>query len=127
MTSLEFTVAGAQQRLQAALETVAGIRVPDVGVSVSPPAAIIGPPRLTWGGYGSVGTGVLTVQWNVYLVMPVNQYAVANLLALVETVTCAIEKYTPGVVLSSGPGSYTSPGGALPAYVITVQMEPGAF
>jgi hypothetical protein len=54
-----------------------------------------------------------------------NQYAIDTLLSLVSSVAQAIEQFTPGVVLGSGPGVYPSPSGPLPAYTILVQMEVG--
>lgn len=124
--SLENHLLDAQNRLQAALLTVDGLRVPDVSQSVSPPAAVIGPPKLSWDGYGTVGGAVLSTQWNIYLILSVSQYAINNLMSMVAKVTAAIEKYTPGIVLSAAAGSYVSPTGALPAYVIVVMMEPGS-
>jgi hypothetical protein len=116
-------VAAAAERLNTALRMIPELRVPNISESISPPAAVVGPPQLTWRGYGSVGVGPITAQWNIYLVVSVSQFAIDQLLALVAQVTDVIENFTPGVVLSSGPGSYTSTGGALPAYVITCQME----
>ena len=125
MTHALTPVAVAVQRLAAALSTIPDLRVvTSVAASVSPPAAVIGPPKLAWRVYNA-GSQPITGQWNVHLVMPMNQYAMDTLLSLIAAVASAIETYTPGVVASSGPSTYPSPSGALPSYVLTVQMEPG--
>jgi hypothetical protein len=117
-------VATATQRLAWAASTVPGLRVStSVSAPITPPAVVVGPPKLVWRGYGSSGNEPTTGQWNVYLVVTMNQYASDALLALVGPVSAAIERFTPGVVISSAPGTYPSPTGALPAHVITVQLE----
>jgi hypothetical protein len=98
--------------------------VTTVAAIVAPPAIVIGPPRLRWSDYGSSFSGVpTTAQWNIYLVVAQNQYAIDNLLAQVASITNMIERQTEGVVIGAGPGLYPSPSGALPAYIIVVQME----
>jgi hypothetical protein len=117
-------VAAAHQRLADAINTVPNLRVVTaVGSSITPPAVVIGPPRLNWRGVGTVGAQPLTAQWNVYLVTGMNTYAIDNLLALVGSITGAVESFTPGVVLNAGPGLYPSPNGNLPAYIIVCQQE----
>jgi hypothetical protein len=117
-------VAAASQRLADAVSIVPDLRVvTSVAQSVSPPAVVIGPPRLSWFGYGIPGGQPTSGQWNVYLVVSLNAYAIDVLLELVASIASAIERYTKGVVVGSGPGVYPSPNGALPAYVITVQCE----
>jgi hypothetical protein len=99
--------------------------VTTVAATVSPPAVVVGPPTLSWDGVGSIVTGQpTTAQWSVYLVVAQNQYAIDVLLSLVTQITAAIEQFTSAVVLGARPGIYPSPQGNLPAYVITVQMEP---
>lgn len=118
-------VAHAHQRLSEALSTVPDVRVTtSVVTSTSPPALVVGPPRLRWTDYGSTFSGQpTTAQWNIYLVTPMNQYAIDVLLSHIATITSTIERLTPGVVLAAGPGYYPSPSGPLPAYIILVQAE----
>jgi len=119
-------VAHASQRLAEVVAMVPGNNrvVTTVAAIVSPPAIVIGPPRLRWSDYGSSFSGVpTTAQWNVYLVVAQNQYAIDSLLNQVASITNMIERQTEGVVIGAGPGLYPSPSGALPAYIIVVQME----
>jgi hypothetical protein len=114
-------VATATARLAFAANTLPEVRVfTSVVAPISPTAVVIGPPRMNTRGYGRL----LTVQWNVYLVVAVNQYAVDTLNALAQTLIDAIERLTPAVVMSSGPSTYPNPtGGVLPAYVLVTQQE----
>jgi hypothetical protein len=89
---------------------------------ISPPAIVIGPPRLFWRTYNAGGAPT-TGQWNVYLIVAFNQYAQDSLLSMVSLLGNSIEVGTPGVILSAAPGIYPSPVGGLPCYVVTVQME----
>lgn len=127
MTNPLSPVAYASSRLADAIRTVPGARVvTTVAASVSPPAVVVGPPRLMWSDYGSLMCSgqPTTCQWNVYLVVALNQYAIDYLLNQVASITSAIEDLTPAVVLGCGPGFYPSPDGSMPAYIITVQAEP---
>lgn len=116
-------VADAGRVIASALETIPDLRVfVGIGQQITPPAAIVGPPKLTWSGYSQSGqprTGI----WSVYLTVPFNPAALDTLLGLIGTVTGAIENSTPAVVLSANPGVYPSLGGALPAYQIMVEMD----
>lgn len=99
--------------------------VTNVASPITPPSAVVGPPKLFWTGYnqgGDPGTGT----WSVYLVVAQTQYAMEGLLGMVASVSEAIENGTPGVVLGAGPGTYPSPQGPMPAYVIQAQMDFGA-
>jgi hypothetical protein len=78
---------------------------------------------LAWRDYNLAGAQPTSAQWNVYLVVSLNQYAIDELLSLVASVADAIERYTPGIVVGSVPGTYPSTNGPLPAYTITVQAE----
>lgn len=110
------------------LADAAKLSLPDLAVvtnvvaPITPPAVIIGPPRLFWRTYNAGGQPT-TGQWNIYLIVALNQYAQDSLLSMVPQLCSAIEVGTPGVILSAGPGIYPSPQGGLPTYVITVQME----
>lgn len=116
-------VARACQEIANAVKTVAGLRVDTtIARTVTPPAVIVGPPRLEWGGYGRHGLPQ-TATWNVYLVVALGEYSIDQLLDTVADVTAAIEVHSRGVVHSAGPGSYPSPQGPLPCYVIVCQAE----
>lgn len=98
--------------------------VTTVAAPVTPPAVVVGPPRLRWSDYGSSLSGIpTTAQWNIYLVVAQNQYSIDDLLRDVASITNIIERLTEGVVIGCGPGAYPSPVGSLPAYIIVVQME----
>lgn len=127
MTAPLTPVAAASKRIADAVSSVPDLRVvTTVATPITPPAAVIGPPRLNWMGEASFGAGQPTTgQWNVYLVVAMNQYSIDVLLSQVAAVTTAIERLTPGVVLGAGPGIFPSPSGPLPAYTIMVQMEVG--
>lgn len=116
-------VAMACHEIADAVKTVAGLRIDTtIGRTVSPPVVVVGPPRLEWGGYGQHGLPQ-TATWSVYLVVALGEYSIDHLLDNVSAVTAAIEMYSRGVVHSAGPGSYPSPQGPLPCYVITCQAE----
>lgn len=118
--ALERTVAS----MMFALGTVPGYRVINsVVMPVTPPAIIIGPPRLSVRGYVAAGAGVTTAQFNVYLVVAANQYAIENLRTVAQQVMFALERWTEGVVMSSVPGVYPSPVGSLPTFIVTYQSE----
>lgn len=118
-------IAQASQRLAAAISAVPGLRVTTaIAAPVSPPAVVIGPPRLRWNDYGSFFSGQPTsAQWAVYLVVSMNQYSLDRLLEDVAAIAEVIERDTTAVVIACGPGIYPNPTGSLPAYVIVVQGE----
>lgn len=118
-------VARASQRLVESLTAVPGLRVAtSIVAPVSPPAVVVGPPRLRWSDYGTFGSGQpSSVQWTVYLVVAMHQYSLDALLADVARIVEVIERDTTAVVLAAGPGIYPNPTGGLPAYVIVVQAE----
>jgi hypothetical protein len=127
MTNALSPVAQASQRLAEAIMSLPGDRrvITTVASAVSPPAIVIGPPRLRWSDYGSSFSGQpTTAQWHVYLVVALNQYAIDELLADVAAITDIIERQTEAVVIGCGPGLYPSPQGPLPSYIIVVQGEP---
>jgi hypothetical protein len=107
-----------------ALSTIPDFRVvTSVAMPVSPPALVIGPPRITVRGYTFAGSGVTTVGMNIYTVAAMNQYAIDVLRPVVVQVMYALEFYTEGVVINTVPGVYPSPVGALPAFITTYQTE----
>ncbi|MGH3795944.1 MAG: hypothetical protein ACRDS0_36890 [Pseudonocardiaceae bacterium] len=128
MTTALSQVAAASQRIADAVS----LGVPTLSVvtnvvaPISPPAVVIGPPKLYWRGYNQGGQPT-TGAWNVYLVTALGMYALEQLLSLVASISAAIELHTPGVVLGAGPGVYPSPQGGLPAYIISTQLDFGAL
>jgi hypothetical protein len=110
--------------IEFALASVPDFRIINsVALPVAPPALVIGPPRLSVRGYSFAGTGLTTAQFNIYIVVVMNQYAIDILRSIIASVMYALERFTPGIVLSSVPGVYPSPGGPLPAYIVTFQQE----
>jgi hypothetical protein len=110
--------------IEFALATVPDFRIINsVALPVVPPALVIGPPRLSIRGYSYAGAGLTTAQFNIYVVVVMNQYAIDSLRTIIASVMNALERLTPGIVLSSVPGVYPSPGGSLPAYIVTYQIE----
>lgn len=97
--------------------------MPSVAMPVAAPALVVGPPRMSVRGYTYAGAGVTTVQFNIYVVVAMNQYTIDNLRAVIQSVMYALERHTPGIVMGSVPGVYPSPSGALPAYIVTFQQE----
>jgi hypothetical protein len=120
-------MSGAQRAvavIEFALATIPGFGVVgSVAMPVTPPALVIGPPRMSVRGYTYAGAGVTTAQFNIYVVVPMNQYAIDELRQVGTTVMYALERYTPGVVMGAVPGVYPSPTGVLPAYIVTFQVE----
>ncbi|MEV6646050.1 hypothetical protein [Amycolatopsis sp. NPDC051371] len=117
MTSIQDAAAA----LVAALSIVDKLRVyQDPGATVQGVGAIIGPPSVTWGSYGSsVPTEASFV---VHLVVPFDQYATARLYELVEPVVAAIEADPLFTVASASPGLLPQGGTQLPTYALTVDV-----
>lgn len=110
----------AGERIAAALRTVPDLRVslgPPAGLS--PPAAVVWYPRLEWTGFcpGGPARG----QWAVYLVVNLSEYAPGQLLGLIGSVTAAIDTVDGAVVTRATPGVY--PAANQPAYEIEIEME----
>jgi hypothetical protein len=126
VTSALTSVATAHQRIVTVLSAVAGMRVVGaIAAPITPPAAVVGPPRLGWKGESGIGGQPLTGQWDIFLVVSLNQYSIDVLMSIVAELVVALETHTPGVVMGASPGTYASPNGAMPAYIISLQMEVG--
>ena len=111
--------ADAAAALYAALSTVNGVLVArGTGVPVDPPAAIVGPPRLTRGRYNTVEPTEATFQ--VAVVVAWSEYTLDELLRLEPLVSAAIYEHTGAAVGDSSPGSWNAGGVDLPAYLIDV-------
>lgn len=113
----------AGEQIADALRTVPDLRVAvGLGRPVTPPAAVVGFPRLDWSGYcaGAPTRG----HWVVYLISPLDEYAWSRLLELVGPVAAAVDGHTGGVVTSAAPILYPASGqGDLPCYEIQIEME----
>lgn len=110
-------------RIEFALRTIAvtpPLRVSNsIAQPMVPPGVVIGPPRTTMArAYNSKGP--IAAQWLVYLISPVNEYAMEWLGSVLDPVIAAIERWSPGVVMGSTPGMFPSPTGMLPAHILTV-------
>lgn len=116
-------VLDAQAVIARALEGVSGLRVvTGLGQALIPPVAVVGPPTLTWEGYGREHP--TSGAWPVYLVASLTEFATATLLDLIDIVALAIDKETAGIVRSATPSLYPSGDqGDLPCYLIEVEME----
>lgn len=107
--------------LTAAVGSVEGIRAStDPGGALDPPAAIVGPPALTFGGPTSDPVGARFV---VIIAVAFDDRAIDRLFEFLPEVTAAIESLTDGVIINAVPGAWQSNQTALPCYEITVEMS----
>lgn len=110
MTALE----DAHEALYAALDAVEGLSVPrDMSAALSPPAAILAPPRLSW---GTVRTEPTEATFTVYVVVRDDKYAMGRLWSWVQTVVDAIDGTADATFTEAEPALYQN----LPAYEIPV-------
>ena len=112
-------------RLYDALATVDGLRIArGVGVRLDPPAVLVAPPRLRWGGFGPEPT---EATFTVPVCVRADERAMVELMRWTPLVVEAIDGIEGRVaVQSADPGLWTSGGGVdLPAYLI--QVEVGLF
>lgn len=115
------TVEEAALALEAALKTVPGIRVyTDPGATVDPPAALLGPPQLTWSDPGPEPTSGRFV---VVLMVAADERAMSRLWGLVPQVVAAVENTDDAVVKAANPGVWASGGQQLPCYEIQIEMS----
>ena len=115
------TVATAHEALSTALETVEGLRVFRVpGAVLDPPAALVGPPLLSFGGPDSDPIGA---RWVVIVAVNFDDRAFPNLWELIPQVTAAIESQTDAVVSQASPGTWQNGAISLPCYEISVETS----
>lgn len=113
-------IVDAAATLTAALATVPGLRVArDPSVVMDPPAAVLGPPSLEWGGMCSDPT---SATWHVFVVVQLDERAVERLMAFVPLVAAAIDELPDAAVSRADPVVYPSAGTELPAYDIQVDV-----
>lgn len=113
-------VADVANDLRTALAGVPGIRAyTDVGATVDPPAAILGPPRLTWNGPCPEPTEATFL---VYVVTAADSRSLERLWDLTLLVAEAIESVHDAVVRSANPGVWNTAGVDLPSYEISIEV-----
>lgn len=113
--------ADAVAALRAALSGVEGVRHhSDTGKTVQPPATLLGPPTFAYETYTADPSTATVV---VALVVKAGDDGDARLLALLPAVTAAIHNNTDAVVLTATPGSWTTGGSDLPAYLIELECS----
>lgn len=106
--------------LAAAAATVASVRVHKLGEDVTPPAVVVGPPRLSpLGGC----PGPVSASFPVDVIVAADSGALERLWELVPAVWSAIEERTVAVVTAADPGTYLSGTTELPCYELTVECE----
>lgn len=104
--------------LKVALEAVDGIEVyRDFAPSVDAPAAVIGPPRMTWTTVCADPTGLT---FPVFLVVKADEYATDALWDLLPLVSAALDATDFASVSEALPGTFPVGGVDLPAYELTV-------
>jgi hypothetical protein len=108
----------AQAVIEAAAQTVEAVRVFPLGATLTPPAVVVGPPRLEW---ATSCPGPTTAFFTVFVVAALDDRALELLYELAPQVGAAIEAESAGVVLRADPGTYNAGTGDLPAYALTVE------
>jgi hypothetical protein len=114
-------VGDAAGTLGAALKTVAGVRLYDLGDSVDPPALIIGMPQLAFDAY--CPGQITSVTFPVFLIVAMDNRAQTELWELVEPVAAAIEGVDGATISSADPAVYQAGSQELPAYSFIVEMS----
>jgi hypothetical protein len=111
----------AAEELATALRSVPELRVyTDPGASVDPPAALVGPPQLTWGAYD---VGPTAARFVVIVLVTADERAMVRLWDLVPQAAAAIEEVDDAVVRQANPGTFTTGGTELPCYEIQVEVS----
>lgn len=88
--------------------------------AVSPPALAFGPPTFTWAVPGSIPSAMTLT---AALVVAVSDQASARLYALLPQVHEAIETAAGAVIRRATPGSFDTESGALPAYLLEIEVS----
>jgi len=106
--------------LNQALKGVQGVRVyEDPGANMDPPAVLVGPPSLTWEGYGANPSSARII---IYLIVPADDRVLERLGDLITSVAGAIDDTQNAVVLRADPGTFTVGGQELPSYEVLVEV-----
>jgi hypothetical protein len=114
------SVSAATEAIGGALSAVTGVRYyRQLGGSLDPPATVLPPPRLAWGGYRSEPT---EATFTVGLIVDRTGREVEQLETLLQPVVDALDDLDDVVVTSADLGSYPAGGVELPAYLITLEV-----
>ncbi len=110
--------------VHAALATVPDLRVyTDPAATVDPPGAVVGPPALSWTGYGP---GPNFARFIVYVITDDSDRAVERLWDLVPQVVAALESSSDAeIMMRPGEDQATPtvwPNGDLPAYELSIEV-----
>ncbi|MGA6164305.1 hypothetical protein [Amycolatopsis magusensis] len=112
-------IRAAAEELTAALSTVDGARVHELGRAIDPPGLVLGAPRLAWEAYS---TGLPTsATFPVFLVVGFSERSLTELWDLVPVVAEAIES-TDGAISGANPGMYVAANTDLPCYTFDVDF-----
>jgi len=115
------TIRDRAEALSEALSTVDGARVyTDPAATIDPPGIVLGPPALFW------ESGCLqptSARFLVYVVETNDDRAIERLWDLVPQVSAVVDLLPSAAVITANPGTYTSGGTELPAYLIQVEVN----
>ncbi|OXM73085.1 MULTISPECIES: hypothetical protein [Amycolatopsis] len=115
------TVSEAAQQIETALKTVDKLRLYQLDDDdIDPPGLVLGPPQLTWDGYGPAPT---TATFLVFLVVAVDERALERLWQFVGPVAAALDTVQDAVVQSADPGAYPAGSQNLPCYSLSVEVS----
>jgi hypothetical protein len=107
--------------LFAALRTVKRLRVyEDLGATVDPPGALLGPPQLRWEAYCPDPT---TATFVVIVAVALNERATETLWELVPLAAAALAEVDNATVGTATPGVFNANGTDLASYEITVEVS----
>lgn len=116
------SITAAAGALREVLEDLDGLRFyDDLAAVLDPPAVLLGPPALEWG--GRPGNGPVNARFLVIVAVAADDRALPRLWELVPQVGDAIESAVDAVVLTATPGSWMSGGTDLPCYELTVEVS----
>lgn len=111
----------AREALMVGLREVPALRVyDDLAAVVDPPAAVVGPPRLT---PEAMGPALTTATFVVGLIAPSSDRALGVLFDLVQPVCDAVWEVEGASVTECSPGTWPAGAASLPAYLIEVEMS----
>lgn len=108
--------------LVAALKAVPNLRASVIdGREINPPQAIVGPPSMVFEHFCE---GPTELSFPVTLVVKVDTLALERLYKMLPLVVAAIDSVSDAVVTVAEPGSWGPAGEEMPAYTLTVGMNP---
>lgn len=117
------TVKQAADAIADALAQVEGLRpYTEVDGNVQPPAAVLGPPVMTWRGYCPAGQPS-TAQFPVYVIVDMNERALEGLWDAVPVVAEALSSVDNATFSQASPAVWSAGNTDLPAYLILVDID----